>query len=230
LNKFLIIAAAAMLLSGCGAESGPARTIAEAPSAPDAAVLKTSDSEVLDGNTYRIAAFGVTVEAPDGWHVVESDVMTKLMAAGTDVSTADMDSSTKAGVRGSIQRTTSLFTFMEVPPGSPREYIPAIMGLAEDVYMMPGVVRGEDYFFHVRRLMVQSTIRTVPSETSTEQRIDGKSFDVMDVQVGHVGAEINQRYYAARHGDNVVTFILSYRTDAELAVLDKVLASIKLDW
>jgi hypothetical protein len=36
--------------------------------------------------------------------------------------------------------------------------------------------------------------------------------------------------YAARHGNQVVAIIQSYKTDEELAALDKVLDSIKLDW
>jgi len=60
--------------------------------------------------------------------------------------------------------------------------------------------------------------------------IDGHSFERMDLEMGAAGASVTQRYFAARHGVEMVAFIQSYRTEEELALLDKVLDSIKLDW
>lgn len=215
-------------LAGCGQASRevsePSRNVSAKKVAPKDVATQVGD------NTYRIAVADMTITAPEGWYVADTGMMSKLMDAGKDASTATMDASLKAAVEGAMKRTTSLFSFMEVPPGSPREYIPALIGVSEDVSMLPGVVRGRDYFFHARRVMEQAAVPTVIATDYVERTIGGKSFDRMDVEMGAPGQTVNQRYFAARHGGVVVAFIQSYRTEEELAVLDRALDSIKLDW
>jgi hypothetical protein len=231
MKRILTALAATLALAavpGCGPNAAP-EADAAAPAAA-AGGVRTVAPEAVGPNTYSIAAHGMTITAPEGWYVADTALMEKLMAVGKDVTTSNMDSSTKAAIDNSLSRAGSLFTFMEVPPGTPRDYIPAIMGVSEDVSMMPGLSRGSDYHFHARKLMEQSPIPTTIAETYTERMIGGQSFDRMDIRMGPPGKEILQRMYAARHGNQVVAIIQSYKTDEELAALDKVLDSIKLDW
>jgi hypothetical protein len=216
-----------MALSACGQSTSRESGAGEAKSG---ASVQTTTSEAIGKNTYRIAKYGLTVTAPDGWYVADSELMTKLMDAGADVATSTMDARTKAAIDGSVARTTTLFTFMEAPPGSPREYIPAVLGVTERVDMLPGISRGSDYFFHARKILKQSAVPITISDAYSERMIDGHSFDRMDLEMGPPGASVTQRYFAARHGAEVVVVIQSYRTEDELAVLDKVLDSAKLDW
>lgn len=233
--KFIpAFAAAIVLLAGCGpspssSNSKPSAIIAAAKPAekPD----QTPLTEKIGENTYRIDLLGITVDAPAGWYVVDSELMSKLMDEGAKVSGANLDAGTKAAVDGSMARTATLFTFLEVPPGTPREYIPAIFGIAEDVSIMPGVTSGRDYFFHAKKIMAQSTIQMITSDVIGGRMIGGHSFDRMDVQVSAPGGmTVNQRFYATRRDDHVISIIQSYVTDEELAQLDAVLDSIKLDW
>jgi hypothetical protein len=230
--KRILTAFTAMLvlatMSGCG--PNVSREADAASPAIAAGAIKVEAPTAVGPNTYTIASQGMTITAPEGWYVADTDLMAKLMEVGKDVTTSNMDSGTKAFVDNSMARAGSLFTFMEVPPGTPREYIPAIMGVSEDVSMMPGLSRGSDYHFHARRLMEQSPIPTTISDTYTERMIGGKSFDRMDIKIGPPGREVSQRMYAARNGNYVVGIIQSYRTDEELAKLDEVLDSITLDW
>ena len=152
------------------------------------------------------------------------------MSAGADLSTSNMEQGTKAAVRSSLQRTASIFTFAAQPPGAPVPYMAAVMGLTEDVGMLPGIKRGSDYFFHARKLMEQSAVPTKIADGYTTRQIGGQEFDRMDVQMGDPSRAVSQRYFAARHGNVIFGIIQSYRTDEELATLDKVLDSIKLDW
>lgn len=189
-------------------------------------------SEVVAGsdNTYRADMFGMTVTAPDGWYVAPSDVMDKMMASGQDIATSRMDETTQAMIDGSVARTVNLFTFTEYPPGAPVESSSAILGIAEDVSIMPGIERGRDYFFHARKLMEQSPIPTEIAEEYGERTIGGHVFDRMDVVMGGPERQVRQNYYAARHGDHIVALIASYGTDEQRAALDEVIDSITLDW
>ena len=234
--KFITAVAAAIILSGCGPSpssnnSGASGSVAAARPArpaekPDQPLLENTGE-----NTYRVAALGITVDAPAGWYVADSELMGKLMDEGVEISGANLNAGEKAAVDSAMARTVTLFSFLEVPPGSPREYIPAAMGIAEDISMLPGVTRGKDYFFHARKTMEMSAIPIVTSDVFAERMIDGRSFDRMDAQVTAPGGlDILQRYYAARRGNNMIIFVQSYRTDEELAQLDAVLDGIKLDW
>jgi hypothetical protein len=231
MKRILTAFAATLVLatvSGCGPNAS--READAAAPAAAAGGMKAEAPTAVGPNTYTIASQGMTITAPEGWYVADTALMQQLMEVGKDVTTSNMDSGTKAAIDSSLSRAGSLFTFMEVPPGTPREYIPAIMGVSEDVSMMPGLSRGSDYHFHARKLMEQSAVPTTISETYTERMIGGQSFDRMDIKMGIAGQEILQRMYAARHGNHVVAIIQSYKTDEELAKLDQVLDSIKLDW
>lgn len=233
--KFIpAVAAAIILLAGCGpspssSSSIPSASIAAAK--PAARSDQTPLTEKIGANTYRIAALGITVDAPAGWYVVDSELMSKLMDEGAKISGANLDAGAKAAVDGSMARTATLFTFLEVPPGTPRDYIPAIFATAEDVSMMPGITSGQDYFFHAKKIMARSTIPMVTTDVVGGRMIGGHSFDRMDVEVSAPGGlTVIQRYFATRRGDHAISIIQSYVTDEELAQLDAVLDSIKLDW
>lgn len=226
--KFAIVAAMAGGLVACG-PTGSSPDAAKGEAAK-AGTEKPGAATEIGENTYQNKALGLTVTAPDGWYVAPSDVMEKMMAVGTDLTTSNMNSQTKAAVKNSVQRTASIFTFTEQAPGSAVEYMPAAMGVTEDISMLPGIKRGSDYFFHARRMFAQSAVPTVIADDYATRRIGGQEFDRMDVEMGTPPATVTQRYYAARHGDIVFAIIQSYRTEEELAVLDKVLDSIKLDW
>ena len=221
--KFAVAAALAGALAACGPSGAGPEAAKSGAEKPDAATA-------ISPNTYQNKQLGLTVTAPEGWYVAPSDVMEKMMSAGTDLTTSNMDQRTKAAVQGSVQRTASIFTFAEHEPGSAVDYTAAVMGVTEDIGMMPGIKRGSDYFFHARKIFEQSAVPTVIAADYSTRRIGGHEFDRMDVEMGPPGNTVKQRYFAARHGDLIFAIIQSYRTEEELATLDKVLDSIKLDW
>ena len=219
--------AAMIALAGALAACGPSGTT---PAAAKSAAEKPGAATEIAKDTYQNKMLGLTITAPEGWYVAPSDMMEKMMSAGRELTTSNMDAGTKAAVQGSVQRTASIFTFAEHEPGSMVEYTVAVMGVTEDISIMPGIKRGSDYFFHARKMMEQSAVPTKIAPDYSTRRIGGQEFDRMDVEMGDPGMTVTQRYFAARHGDLIFAIIQSYRTPEELAVLDKVLDSIKLDW
>ena len=227
----MLASAAALLafaLAGCGPSGSPppSQSAADSPAPGE----QTSAPEEGGNNTYHIAAYGITVTAPEGWHVADSELMDKIMDMGLDVTKSNMDTSSKAVIDSAMKRGGPLFTFSEFPPGAPRDSNAMLMAVSEDVSAGPGIVRGTDYFFHTRRLLAQSPVPTTISDAYSERLIDGQSFDRMDMMVGPPGREISQRMYARRHDDHMVLFVQAYQTDEQLATLDAALNGIKLDW
>ena len=184
----------------------------------------------IDKNTYVNEQFGLTITAPEGWYVMDSAVTKRLMDVGLEMSTSEMDARAKAAVKASADNGSNLFGFMKYAPGKPVESNPGILGVAEDVTVAPGIERGSDYLFHVKTLLGQTGMQANIAEGFQTIKIDGKDFDRMDMEIVSMGRTMFQRYYAARHGNNVVSFIQTYQSPEELAELDKVLQSVKLKW
>ena len=226
ISTFAIVVAMAGALAACG----PGGSAPSSDSSTSVAAAKPDTATEIGPNTYRNKALGLTVTAPEGWYVAPSDVMEKMMAVGSDLTTSNMGQGAKAAVQSAMQRTASIFTFMEHPPGSPVPYMTGVMGMTEDVGMLPGIKRGSDYFFHARQLMEQSAVPTKVGDGYATRMIGGRQFDRMDVEMGDPDRMVKQRYFATRHGDVIFALIQSYRTNEDLAALDKVLDSIKLDW
>ena len=65
--------------------------------------------------------------------------------------------------------------------------------------------------------------------TDAPRVIGGVTFDRLDLTMNAFGVEIFQEYYAARRGNHIVGFILSYQNDTQRDQLRDVLDSIKFD-
>lgn len=195
------------------------------------AQINVAAAETVSANTYRIASQGMTITAPEGWHVAQSDELAGLMGVAGRLHTAGMDTVSKAEIAGSVSRSTVLFTFYSILPSNQNGALPAtITGVSENVANASSVKRGSDYLNYLGRQLERSAVPMVPSDTYSERVIGGKSFDWMDVTLIAFPAILKQRHYAARHSDTVIVIIQSYNTNEELAALDGVLDSIKFDW
>lgn len=174
--------------------------------------------------------FGVTATPPEGWYVMDTKVTEQLMDAGQDVVMNDADATTKAAMEASIKRTSNIFGYMKFAPGKPVENNANILAMAENIGFLPGIERGSDYFFHVRKSFGMTNMDIKVADGYQIEKIDGRDFDRMDVTLTMMGRTATQRYYAARHGDSIICFILSYTTDEDRQTLEKVLQGIKLAW
>ena len=206
-----------------------AALVASPEAAPDQ--FSTAASEKVGENTYRIASQGLTVTAPTGWRVVEGDSLSDLLVDADNIVGAGKNAPSKTIRTMVANQTSGLFTFHQPLPDSHDGFMPAtITGIAENLLLAPGIGSGKDYLLHMKPQLERSPIPMVVEGEFSSRTIGGQSFDRMDVVMVTLPDILRQRHYAAVHGRNVVVFIQSYKTDEDLAVLDKVLDSIKLDW
>lgn len=181
------------------------------------------------GNVHHNDKFGLTVTSPKGWYVMNFDQTSKMMDTGIEVSAAGNER-LKGVAEAAKQKTATIFTFFRLPPGSPVDFNPSVMGAAEDVSLAPGVETGKDYFFHARKLMEASNVPYQFENGYKQRTIGGQVFDEMDLHVALNGQRLGQSYYAARHGGSVVLFITSYKSEDDRKETDAVISSIILDW
>jgi len=192
-------------------------------------------AEKTDPNTYVAKTYGITATAPEGWFVMDSDVTRKLMDIGRDTATANSDAKTKAEFDASIARSENIFGFLEKDPSIPGEGGAGILALAEDLAGSPDVKSGRDYFPHLRAAFEQTAANVSIDDNYTTVQIDGHAFDRMNIVMHGTGpagtpVQVNQRYLAARHGDSMIVFIMSYLENGDTTALDGIVNSIKLDW
>jgi hypothetical protein len=223
----LFLAGAALLLAACGPTA-----VADKDAIPATAKegVKAGLSEKVGPNIYHNEAYGITATAPDGWYVPDNEMTRKMADAGADIITAEQKGVTKAAMQASVARTVTIFSFMKYAPGTPKYDGCAVMALAENVSILPGIQRGTDYFFHAKNALKMTNVGFEETGPYTIHKIGGRDFDRMDIKVTVSGKTVMQRYHAAKHGEHMVVFIQSYTDEADIPALDKVLDSIKLDW
>lgn len=175
---------------------------------------------------YQNDYFGFEIQVPEGWSVQSQAEQQALMEMGAELLAGD-DEGLKNVMKASEAQTVSLFTFMKHEVGAPVTFNPSIIGLGERVASMPGIKRGEDYFFHARKLLEQGQIPYEFPQAVFSQKVAGFDFDVMPAEVTMVGVTIYQQYFAARIKDYMLVFILSYSNDEEFQELQSRLATLK---
>jgi hypothetical protein len=215
-----IALAAVMVAAGCGPNGAPA-----------GGGSNTADlAQPISKNTYQNKPFGITITAPDGWYVADNEMTRQIMDVGKQLTTDGQNAQTKAAMEASLARSSNLFTFLKHAPGTPVDSNPGILGISEDVSVAPGVERGSDYFFHMRKTLDASGADYDVVGDYETRKIGGQDFDRLEIVLRTMGAAASQRYYAARHGKDMVVFIQSYNAPEDLAALDGVLDSVELDW
>jgi len=191
--------------------------------------VKSFATEETEANVFINDYFGVRVKKPDAWHAATPEQLDLLVGVGKDVVAGGNDDMMTA-LDASTKRTFPLFMFFMHEIGAPVPLNPSIVGMAENMNFMPGVKNGEDYFYHAKKLMAQSNLHYEFADEYRQRTIGGVTFDVLDLTMSFNGASVKQTYYAARHGDYVVSFIESYGADEFKDTTSKIIDSIELDW
>lgn len=219
------------VLLAAAVSCGPQGERGAASSAAKAGPTDVGPTTKTGANTYANKSLGVTITAIDGWTVIDDTKVKDLMSNSSDAVAGD-DKQLKAVLEASRKKSGPFFTSFKLPVGAPVDFNPSLTAAYENVSIAPGVKTGKDYFFHTRKLMERGAIPYVWDDAEARPRtIGGQSFDEMRVHLERPGLPpIRQSYYAARHGDMVVAFILSYVTSEEREMLDAAVDNIRLDW
>ena len=181
--------------------------------------------EIEDG-IYKNDYFNMSIEVPKGWAVQSQAALKELTDRGGELIAGD-DENLKAVLSESDKQTVRMFAFFKYEQGAPVDFNPSIAAVAERVIHMPGIKRGSDYLFHVRKLLQAGQVQySFPKEIYTKD-ISGVSFDVMPAEISLANMVVYQEYYAARIKDYVLGFVLTYSNESELNELNQVIGMLK---
>lgn len=188
---------------------------------------KAIDFGTFKDGTYINTFFDLKVSIPEAWYVMDDEMRIELMRKGSQV-VAGNDKNMNAVMNAADLQNVNLLTSYEKPIGTPVSSNPSIMILAENLMLAPGIKRGSDYHFHSRKLLESSPIAiTFPKEVY-EEKINGTSFDVMEMEMNIGNIKTTQKQYVAIINKYAFVVIISYQDEAGLEKLEGVLKTMQL--
>ena len=209
LIRYLFIISACLLLSACD-------SVAE----PD-----IDYGEIKDG-LYTNNYFKMSIQLPSDWSIQSQAEQKKLMKSGTELLSGD-NQKLKSALKASQKQSVNMFSVFRYEQGAPVDFNPSIISVAEKVSHMPGVKKGADYLFHVKKVLNAGQLKYDFSGEIYSKELSGVSFDVMPSVISMAGMTIKQEYYAAIMNDYALGFILSYTTDADGKALNNIINTLE---
>lgn len=201
---------------------------------------QTADQQVADERVDAFAAsaeegslvsrkFGVSVTAPDDWNALDFDELNSLVSESVNT-IASTDQEAANQIKANENNAYQLFMISQFEVGAPVANNPSLAGVAENVAHTPGIETGADYFFHMKNFLKQTGLDYEFGKNYGKRTIGGVEFDVLSVATRKAGQLVQQRYYATRHEDYVITFIESSLTLDGFDRTSEILDTVTLDW
>jgi hypothetical protein len=188
---------------------------------------KKAFAEAVSPTSVRSERFGITAEKPESWYVLSEEMQNALVDGGAKAATEGNDAVAGA-IEAGMARTTQIFGVFKHEPGTPVEFNPNVLAIAENVKIAPGVKTGADYFYQFKKLAAQTNAQ-YDFKDETAVKLGGKDFTRLDLTMTIAGQSADQSYYAARMGDEMIIFIQSYKTDAERDETGAIVESVRFD-
>ena len=181
----------------------------------------------VSGQTYTHDFFGLAITFPEGWHVASQTESEELVEIGADA-VSGSDRNLQAAVDASKPRTLTLVSGFRDPPGTPSQFNENIIIMVEQVKAFPGVRDGGDYLELMKTTLNASALTYEYDQIEADQPLGEMKTHAMNMRMQMGGMTIRQRIYAVRMSDYVLSVILSYESDEELAALKQIVDGMKL--
>jgi hypothetical protein len=183
------------------------------------------DEGAFNGGTYTNKFFSFTLTFPVEWTVQGKEMKEIIDTTGKHLLAGD-NKNLQAMIDSASQNSFHLLTISKFALGAPVDFNPMLLCLAERVSLFPGIKRGSDYLFNVRRSAQMGQVQYQFGETYTE-KIGGVEFDVLPANVNYGTVTVKQKFYATIQKGFALGFIINYNTDEQLHELTRVLQSAK---
>lgn len=182
----------------------------------------------LENGIYRNDYFGMSVTLPKDWYALDEESKKALMQTGKKM-VAGQDKNLEAAMDAGELNTVNLLMVYRYPPGTPVSYNPSLICVAEKVSHLPGIKKGSDYLYQVKRLMKTTQLKYKFAENIYSQKIGEVSFDVQDTEITVGTFRIQQKYYAAIMKGYALGIVLSSSTKEEQESLQQILSAIHFE-
>lgn len=183
----------------------------------------------VENNKYTNSFFNLEVNLPPKWIVQTKEQTDNLVEKSKNIVAGD-NKNLKAMINASEVNSANLLAIFQYEVGSPVEYNPNLMMVAENLKLTPGIKTGSDYLYQARKLIKQSQIHYDSiDEEFKKVMIGNQEFYVMKASLSYAGLTIRQEYYSTIANGFGVSTIISYVTDEQKDILTKVIHSMKFN-
>lgn len=202
-TKWLYLFILTMLVAGSNAQDGS----------------QNFDYGKVENGKYHNAFLDFEITLPPDWVVQSREEINYLMEKGLDLVAGD-DKKLKSAYKAAEINVANLLAAYQYELGSPVDYNPGIMLIAENVQHAPGVKKGSDYLFQARKLLNQSQFQYDHLDTAFEKEtISGTDFYKMNAVLKYSGLDIKQIYFSTVLKRFSLNVIISFTTDEQKEVL-----------
>lgn len=196
-NKILILGILSLLLVSCSNQAS-----------------KEIGFGHFEGTRYLNDYFGLQIEFPEAWSIQDRETIEAISKTGIETLAGDNDN-LEAALNAAELQTVNLFAVFKFQPGAPVDFNPSIMCVAERLESMPGIKKGEDYLFHVKKLLNSTSIAYEFPQDIYTKTIDGIDFDVLTTQINVGVFTVEQSYCVTIMKGYALGMVVSYATEAE---------------
>ena len=153
--------------------------------------------------------------------------MNNLIELGSDMVAGD-DKTMKSLLKARQVNTAYLLTIFKYEVGAAVEYNPSFMVVDENTKNSPGIKKGSDYLFHVKRLLKQTQIEYYFEKEIVEKTIGKSTFHILEAKIDYMNQTIIQEYISTVSKELSLSFIVTYTSKSERDELYKIIDNISI--
>jgi hypothetical protein len=180
----------------------------------------------FENSTYINSYFGFRLSLPSEWRVHDRATNQMITEVGREMAKGS-NKELNAALDESAEVTVTLFTSSK-PAGSDTNVVSAIIQCGAERMSDPRVT-GRLYAQGGRNILLATTLGYKLDRDIYEENIGGVKFSVFEIERSYTGSIFKQQYFSAVRKGYALFFIITYRTDEDLAGLKKILRSVKFE-
>lgn len=187
------------------------------------------DYGVVENNKYKNSFFEFELDLPKGWIVASKEQTDNLTKMGKELIAGD-DANMKAIISASEVNNATLLSINQYAVGSPVDYNPGLVLIAENIVASPGIKSGSDYLFLSRRLLEHAQVQyDYIDEDFEKEFIDNQEFYLMNCSINYLGFNIQQVYYSTIINEFSLNAIISFVDEEQKNNLIEIIHSMEFD-
>lgn len=185
------------------------------------------DFGTTEQGVYTNDYFDLEIQFDPSWSVQDKQQVNNLVESATDISMKD-NQNLKSIVKASMVNSAYLLTIFKYEVGSPVEFNPSFMAIAENTKNFPGIKNGGDYLFHAKNLLDQTNLEYRYEKEVFEKEISNANFHILEAKIDVGDRTVTQEYYATVSNGFSLSFIVSYMNESERDELYQIIKNIKI--
>lgn len=193
---------------------------------------KKLDIGTFEGNTYKNDYFGLELNIPEEWTILDEATKAELLGASSEVLAGD-DKTKEKQIDLSLEKTLYYVLSFKHPMTYLEGFNANFMCLSEQISKIQSTISqiktGEDYLNASKELLLETDMPYTFDKEIYQEEVGGKNFYVMEVTLDYSPIIITQKYYATLLDQDkyAFAFIVSYSNDEEKAEVESIMKTVK---